>query len=260
MLHALLAVSLLFGATQAAPAGKPDASLPASADNAKAALEKLAAPRRVHRRQDAGRRRPDPHVDLLPRAEGQGGRRHRHPGGLRPDRLAPRASRTSSRRTASSPSRPTWFRASGPGGGGTDSVSSRDDVVALDARDLARGGEQAARRGARLGDQAPRRQRQGRPPSASAGAAGAASPMPARSPSSTARSSTTAALPTRRSSPRSRRRSSGHYGGDDARVNATVAPGRGGDEEARQDLRDPHLRGRGPRLPARPGRRATART
>ena len=36
--------------------------------------------------------------------------------------------------------------------------------------------------------------------------------------------------------------------------------GRGGDEEARQDLRAPHLRGRRPRLPARAGRRATART
>ena len=49
---------------------------------------------------------------------------------------------------------------------------------------------------------------------------------------------------------RSARPSSGFYGGDDARVDATIPTRRGGDEEARQALRAERVRGRGTRVPA----------
>ena len=152
MIHALLLSTLLL-------AQAPDASLPASADNAKAALE--SSPRHGE------------YIDV------------KMPGGGAPIRT-----------WISYPERKDkagvviviqevfgltdWLRAVadqlakegfiavapdmvsglGPGGGGTESVSSRDDVVALMRGISPEEANERLERRARLGDQAPRRERQ----------------------------------------------------------------------------------------------------
>jgi len=130
MLHSLLAVSLLFGATQAAPAGKADASLPASAETAKAALDN--SPRHGE------------YIDVKMPGGGPAIRTWiSYP--ERKDKAGVviviqevfgltdwlRAVADQLAKEGFIAVAPDMVSGLGPGGGGTESVSSRDDVVAL---------------------------------------------------------------------------------------------------------------------------------
>ncbi len=140
----------------------------------------------------------------------------------------------------------------GPNGGGTESVSSRDDVV-----ELVRGitPDEATARLNAVRDYAVKL------PAANGKTAtvgfcwggGRSFAYAAPSRPWTPPSSTTAPPPRPRTSRRSRRRSWATTAATTRGSNATIATGRSRDEEARQDLRASHLRRRRPRLPARPG-------
>ena len=187
-----------------------------------------------------------------PERKGQGRRGAHHSRDLRLERLDPQRRRPVRRATGSSPWRPDLISGLGPGGGGTDSVASRDDVVKL-----VRGADASTKPWSRLdavrayASQAAGGQRQDRHRRLLLGRWPQLLVRRRRPRRPTRRWSSTASRPTAPATADVRAPVLGHYGGDDARRRCHDPARPGGAQEAQPLLRAAPLRRRRPRLPAR---------